>query len=178
MSRQLPHLTTTDVEDLMMSPYFLLDRIEERSGQLLDDGFSFVIIRPAPLYSRSQSEASVVTYDPHAYYNSSWLVEPTTAQELSRMTQNLQPISILFYGGWLFPGNRSQEYIIYVLENMITTIQNNPRNNMRQNNPDQRTVDLRAKYRAVHGDDWWKDDEIKAEYRVERQRDLSFWTSI
>lgn len=36
-------------------------------------------------------------------------------------------------------------------------------------NPDQRTVDLRAKYRAKHGDDWWQDEEIKAEYRAERR---------
>jgi hypothetical protein len=36
-------------------------------------------------------------------------------------------------------------------------------------NPDQRTVDLRAKYRAKHGDDWWQDEDIKAEYRAERR---------
>jgi hypothetical protein len=37
------------------------------------------------------------------------------------------------------------------------------------NNPDQRTVDLRAKYRAEYGNDWWKDEDIKAEYRAERR---------
>ena len=36
-------------------------------------------------------------------------------------------------------------------------------------NPDQRTVDLRAKYRAKHDDDWWQDEDIKAEYRAERR---------
>lgn len=36
-------------------------------------------------------------------------------------------------------------------------------------NPDQRTVDLRAKYRKRHGNDWWRDDDVKAEYSKEKR---------
>ena len=36
-------------------------------------------------------------------------------------------------------------------------------------NPDQRTVDLRAAYRAEYGNDWWQDAEIKAQYDAEKR---------
>ena len=36
-------------------------------------------------------------------------------------------------------------------------------------NPDPRTKNLRAKYRAKYGLDWWKDEDIHLQYRAERR---------
>lgn len=39
---------------------------------------------------------------------------------------------------------------------------------MRRSNPEQYIIDLRAEYRAEYGNDWWKDEEIKAQFKEDR----------
>ena len=39
---------------------------------------------------------------------------------------------------------------------------------MKRNNPEQYIVDLRTQYREQYGNDWWKDESIKAQFKKDR----------